>query len=153
MFSSLASLFLTLFMHASGTAVVPNVGHHSPSPTPTPAPVSVAYEVPLTSVTVPTQCQGHTYTHAFNAPADSSVQGTSGNDLIMAGDESIVHGGSGDDCIIVNFESSAYGDDGNDILISKTGDNLLDGGIGQNTGYYHPLTDAVQNIQTLDKLQ
>jgi Ca2+-binding RTX toxin-like protein len=147
------SVLLSLFIHASG-ASAPTIGSsvRTPSPSPTPAPVSVAYEVKLSSITVPVQCKDHTYTTAFKAPADSTVQGTSGNDIIFAGDESIIHGGAGDDCIVADFETSAYGDAGNDILISKTGDNILDGGTGNDTAYYHAGTDIIQNIETANKL-
>src|ERR1700683_1053428 len=110
------------------------------------------YEVPLASVSVPAQCQGHTYTHAFQAPADSIVTGTSGNDLIFAGDDSIVHGGAGNDCIVVTTESSAYGDAGDDIIISLDGDNALDGGARTDNRYYHHATDVASHFETLPAL-
>jgi Ca2+-binding RTX toxin-like protein len=152
MLASILSVMIAFVMGGTNSAVTPGKVVHSPSPTPTP--VSVAYGVPLSTVTIPTDCNpSHIhYTTAFNAPADSEVQGTADNDVIFAGSESEVHGGAGNDCIILNTESEGYGDGGNDILISNGGDNVLDGGAGNDTAYYHKLTDVLNGIETAIQL-
>jgi len=133
MFASIMSVMLGLLFHGN-----PSYTYTLPT-----------YEVPLASVSVPTQCQGHTYTHAFSAPADSLVTGTSGPDIIYAGQDSIIHGGAGNDCIVITTLTSAYGDDGNDILVSQADDNYLDGGNGIDTAYYFKATDATKHIENL----
>jgi hypothetical protein len=154
MLASIMSLLLAFVVGTSGSNASANKPLRSPSPLPTSTAVSTMYEVPLSSVTIPSQCKSDSvhYTTAFNAPAGSEVQGTSGNDVIFAGSESIVHGGAGNDCIVLASESEGYGDNGNDILISEGGDNVLDGGTGSNTAYYHKLTDIIKNFQTAHAL-
>lgn len=106
------------------------------------------YEVPLSSVTIPAECTG-TYTHAFNAPAGVVVTGTSANDIIFAGDASSVHAGAGDDCIVVTARASVKGEAGNDILVSRNGQNNLDGGVGTDTAYYFVQSDSVHAVDIL----
>lgn len=120
----------------------------------TPAAKTLQYEVALNTVAVPAQCvqTPNFYTHAFNAPADAIVNGTSGNDIIFAGTESIIHGNAGDDCMVALSETSAYGDAGSDVLISQSGNNILDGGAGSDTAYYHKDSDLLRNIETKVKL-
>lgn len=118
--------------------------------TPSHAYVPPTYQVPLDSVTIPLQCQGHTYTHAFSAPANVVVTGTSGNDIMFAGQNSVIHGGAGNDCIVATTRTSAYGDAGDDILISQAGGNYLDGGAGTDTAYYFAATDAVKHVEHLN---
>jgi Ca2+-binding RTX toxin-like protein len=110
------------------------------------------YEVPLSSVTVPDECAGMTFDHAFQVPAGASFTGTAGNDLIFAGDGSAVHGGDGNDCIVVQNRVSAHGDNGDDVLVARGYQNALDGGAGNDTAYYHYGSDGVRNIEVLNPL-
>jgi Ca2+-binding RTX toxin-like protein len=103
------------------------------------------YEVPLSSVAVPTQCSAH-YDHAFVVPAGASFTGTSKNDLIFAGDASSVHGGSGDDCIVLSSRVSAHGDAGNDTFVSNGNQNSIHGDAGNDTAYYHD-QDSLHSVE------
>jgi hypothetical protein len=103
------------------------------------------YEVPVSSVAVPSQCTG-TYTHAFVAPAGSKVTGTSENDLIFVGEGSSALGGDGDDCIVGGVRSSLKGEAGNDTLVSN-GQSSLNGGADVDTAYYKAGSDSVKEVE------
>jgi hypothetical protein len=111
--------------------------------------VAPTYEVPLSSVVVPSQCSGKTYTHAFDARSTNGVivNGTAGNDIIFVGNNSSAYGLAGDDCIVGGTNDGFYGGDGNDTIVSKGGGNYLDGGNGTDTGYYFYATDAINSIE------
>jgi hypothetical protein len=103
------------------------------------------YEVPLNSVTVPTQCTA-TYAHAYVVPAGASFTGSTKNDLIFAGDGSSVHGGAGDDCIVMSNRVSAHGDAGNDTFVSTGNQNSIHGDAGYDTAYYNT-QDSLHSIE------
>lgn len=71
--------------------------------------------------------------------------GTTGNDVIIAGDgENRLQGGEGNDTLVAgNGGNDLYGNNGNDLLISGAGNDLLDGGAGNNTASYQNATAGV----------
>lgn len=112
------------------------------------APVFVppTYEVALSSVTVPAQCVGMTFAHAFVAPDNTIVNGTTGNDLIFVGMSGEANGLAGNDCIVGGFNAELSGGAGDDTLVSG-GNEFIDGGAGSDTAYFNRNSDAVTSIE------
>lgn len=105
------------------------------------------YEVPLSSVTAPSQCTA-TYAHAFVVPSGGVLTGTSSNDLIFAGYGSSIHAGDGNDCLVSDGGAGLKGEGGDDIFVSTvSGANSIDGGAGNDTAYYRKGFDGIKNVE------
>ncbi|WP_282360307.1 retention module-containing protein [Pseudomonas sp. PS01300] len=70
--------------------------------------------------------------------AGSTLEGTSHDDVLLAGSgDDVLNGGAGNDVLIGgDGNDKLYGGDGNDLLIGGNGNDLLDGGAGNDTASY-----------------
>ncbi len=86
----------------------------------------------------PAQCANITiHNQIIGTNGYNVINGTEGNDLILArGGTDIVHGMGGDDCILgENGSDELYGDAGNDIILGGNGKDDIYGGDGDDLGY------------------
>ncbi|MGR3894929.1 retention module-containing protein [Pseudomonas sp. 1176_21] len=70
--------------------------------------------------------------------AGSTLEGTSHDDVLLAGSgDDVLNGGAGNDVLIGgDGNDKLYGGEGNDLLIGGNGNDLLDGGAGNDTASY-----------------
>ncbi|QXI37165.1 retention module-containing protein [Pseudomonas xantholysinigenes] len=77
--------------------------------------------------------------------AGNTLTGTSGDDVLVAGNgDTTLNGGAGNDVLVAGAgNNSLHGGDGNDLLIGGPGNDLLDGGAGNDTASYARATAGV----------
>jgi len=77
--------------------------------------------------------------------AGHTLTGTSGDDVLVAGDgDNVLNAGDGNDILSAGSGNNAlHGGAGNDLLYSGAGNDLLDGGTGNDTASYAHATAAV----------
>ncbi|WP_053146389.1 retention module-containing protein [Pseudomonas sp. P97.38] len=77
--------------------------------------------------------------------AGHTLTGTSGDDVLLAGDgDNVLNAGDGNDILSAGSGNNAlHGGAGNDLLYSGAGNDLLDGGTGNDTVSYAHATAAV----------
>nr|WP_103466445.1 type I secretion C-terminal target domain-containing protein [Pseudomonas putida] len=77
--------------------------------------------------------------------AGTTLNGTAGNDVLMASNaDTILNGGDGHDVLVGGAgNDQLYGGNGDDLLIGGAGNDLLDGGAGNDIASYASATSAV----------
>ncbi|MGE8114035.1 retention module-containing protein [Pseudomonas sp. NPDC086566] len=77
--------------------------------------------------------------------AGTELNGTAGNDVMMASNvDTVLNGGDGHDVLVGGGgNDTLHGGNGNDLLIGGLGNDLLDGGAGNDTASYASATGAV----------